>query len=338
MSANVKPFFEDTTIPHLNSIVNGDCYELCKELPPNSIDCVITSPPYFQQRDYGSSVGEEETIDEYIYSLTKVVKELVRVVKPTGSILYNVGDKYLPNDGLQLIPYKFAEHIKNELNLYLVNVIQWHKTNPTPHQCKTRLVNSTEPFFHFTLEKSYYYNKDDFEKTDIDLSCNRSDTKGLKYLDMLSESTLSDSEKIFAEQEINKVINEYRQGELYDFRIKIRGVHAPAYGGQQGGRTNQLKNQGFTIIRMHGQKMKTDVLSHAVGNHKNTNHSAMYPSSLIERIIPLVCPENGIILDPYMGSGSTAIASMHTNRNFIGFELNSDYCDLANNRIKKNQS
>ena len=89
---------------------------------------------------------------------------------------------------------------------------------------------------------------------------------------------------------------------------------------------------------MHGQKMKTDVLSHAVGNHKNTNHSAMYPSSLIERIIPLVSPENGIILDPYMGSGSTAIASMNTNRNFIGFELNSDYCNLANHRIKKNQS
>ena len=149
MSVDTKPFFEEITIPYLNSIVNGDCYELCKELPPNSIDCVITSPPYFQQRDYGSSVGEEETIDEYIYSLTKVVKELVRVVKPTGSILYNVGDKYLPNDGLQLIPYKFAEHIKNKLNLYLVNVIQWHKTNPTPHQCKTRLVNSTEPFFHF---------------------------------------------------------------------------------------------------------------------------------------------------------------------------------------------
>ena len=64
----------------------------------------------------------------------------------------------------------------------------------------------------------------------------------------------------------------------------------------------------------------------------------MYPSSLIERIIPLVCPENGIVLDPYMGSGSTAIASVNTNKNFIGFELNSDYCDLANHRIKKNQS
>ena len=64
----------------------------------------------------------------------------------------------------------------------------------------------------------------------------------------------------------------------------------------------------------------------------------MYPSSLIERIIPLVCPKNGIVLDPYMGSGSTAIASVNTNRNFIGFELNSDYCDLANSRIKKNQS
>jgi DNA modification methylase len=63
----------------------------------------------------------------------------------------------------------------------------------------------------------------------------------------------------------------------------------------------------------------------------------MYPSSLIERIIPLVCPENGIVIDPYMGSGSTAIASQNLNRNFIGFELNSDYCDLANHRIKNNK-
>ena len=67
-----------------------------------------------------------------------------------------------------------------------MNVIQWHKTNPTPNQCNTRLVNSTEPFFHFALKKGYYYNKDEYEKTDIDLSCNRSDTKGLKYLDMLN--------------------------------------------------------------------------------------------------------------------------------------------------------
>ncbi len=56
MSVNVKPFFEEITIPHLNKIVNGDCYELCKELPADCIDCVITSPPYFQQRDYGSTV------------------------------------------------------------------------------------------------------------------------------------------------------------------------------------------------------------------------------------------------------------------------------------------
>jgi len=322
---------------YLNQIVNGDCYELCKQLPTDYVDCVITSPPYFQQRDYGSSVGEEETISEYIESLSKVVKELVRVVKPSGSIIYNLGDKYLPKGGLQLIPYKFAEHLQTNLNLYLVNVIQWHKTNPTPHQCKTRLVNSTEPFFHFTLNKSYYYDKDSFEKINVDLNKNKSQTKGLKYIEMLKHSDLSESEKRFAKSQILKTINEYRSGDLYDFRIKIRGVHAPAYGGQQGGRTNQLKNQGFTIIRMHGQKMKTDVLSHAVANHKNTKHSAIYPSSLIERIIPLVCPDGGIVLDPYIGSGSTSLASINTNRNFIGFEINKEFCEIANSRIKNNK-
>ena len=84
------------------------------------------------------------------------------------------------------------------------------------------------------------------------MSCNRSDTKGLKYLDMLSESDLSDSEKIYAEQEINKVINEYRQGELYDFRIKIRGVHACIWWSARW-KNKSIRNQGFTIIRMHGQ-------------------------------------------------------------------------------------
>jgi site-specific DNA-methyltransferase (adenine-specific) len=336
MSNKSEKFFKETAVPYLNTIQCGDCLKLLKELPADGIDLIITSPPYFQQRDYGGGIGNESTLSEYLDSLLEVVQECVRVVKPTGSIIYNLGDKYLPQNGLQLVPYRFADRVQTDLGLYLVNVINWHKSNPTPHQCKTRLVNATEPFFHFTRGKSYYYDKDSFEKTEPKVNETKSDTKGLRYLQLVRNSELSASEQSFAETEILKVIKEYQDGSLYDFRIKIRGVHAPAYGGQGGGRNNQLKNQGFTIIRMHGQKMKTDVLSHPVANHKNLGHSAIYPNSLIERIIPLCCPENGIVLDPYMGSGSTAIASQNLNRNFIGFELNSEYCELANERIKKN--
>ena len=94
----------------LNEIICGDCLAVLKAMPNNHIDLIITSPPYFQQRDYGNGmlgIGNEVSDAEYLHHLTDIFRECVRVTKETGAIVFNLGDKYV-NGGLSLLPYKFA--------------------------------------------------------------------------------------------------------------------------------------------------------------------------------------------------------------------------------------
>jgi DNA modification methylase len=95
-------------VPFVDSIVQGDCRELVQQLPDECLDAVITSPPYYQQRDYGvGDIGNEPTLDAYIQNLLQVFEQCVRCLKPTGSIFFNIGDKY-EGSSLQLAPYLFA--------------------------------------------------------------------------------------------------------------------------------------------------------------------------------------------------------------------------------------
>lgn len=77
----------------LNKITCGDNLELLTQIPDESVDLIVTSPPYFNQRNYGAGFGNEETCQEYIENLLRTFQECVRVIKPTGSIIYNLGDK-----------------------------------------------------------------------------------------------------------------------------------------------------------------------------------------------------------------------------------------------------
>jgi len=72
----------------VNKIINGDSFELIKQIPDGSIDLVITSPPYYNQRDYGTGIGNEDTVDEYIENLLQIFRECIRVIKDTGSIVF----------------------------------------------------------------------------------------------------------------------------------------------------------------------------------------------------------------------------------------------------------
>ena len=92
-----------------NKIYCADSKEILKALPAESIDLVITSPPYFQQRDYGGGdgIGNEKIIDEYIENIMIIFRECVRVAKKTGAVVFNVGDKYIDGN-LLLAPYRFA--------------------------------------------------------------------------------------------------------------------------------------------------------------------------------------------------------------------------------------
>ena len=324
----------DKSLP-IDQILCGDNFELIQKLPDCSIQLIITSPPYFQQRDYGGGMGNETEVNEYIEKLLCLFRECVRVVKDDGSIVFNVGDKYMDSN-LLLVPYRFALAATETGLVRLVNEITWVKRNPTPRQFRRRLVSSTEPFFHFAKSDNYYYDINAFlaQERAPKQSNKKNGTKlGQRYFELIAESDLSKAEKIAARKDLTEVIQEVLQGQIHDFRMKIRGIHAEPFGGQIGGRTLQLKNKGFTIIRMHGNKLKRDVIETSVAAVKGNKHPAIYPVEVIEEFLHLLTPPGSLVLDPFMGSGSTAVACKKLDRHYIGYDINAEYCEDARQRV-----
>jgi site-specific DNA-methyltransferase (adenine-specific) len=323
----------------LDKIVCGDARILLKEIPSESINLVITSPPYYKQRDYcdlEGEIGNEPTVEAYINNVMKVFHECVRIVRRDGSIVFNLGDKY-EDGGLLLIPYRFAiEALKRE-PVKLIHNITWVKLNPTPRQFKRRLVSSTEPFFHFVKSDEYYFDIDSF--MDIYNSkqerIKASDRLGKKYFELIDKSQLTEEEKRRAREELLKVIQEVKEGKIVGFRMKIRGIHAPAFGGQEGGRKIQLEKQGFTIIRIHGNAIKRDVIECHVETLKGCPHPAVYPEFIVQELIKLLTRPNDIVLDPFVGSGTTCVAAKKLGRHYIGIDINPEYCKYAEERVKK---
>ena len=325
----------------IDTIQCGDSAFLLKQLPSNSVDFVVTSPPYYLQRNYNGvniGVGHEKTVNAYIDSLLEVFDEVVRIVKDTGNIVYNIGDKYL-NSSLLLVPYRFAISATTRFPVRLINDITWVKKNPTPRQFDRRLVSSTEPFFHFAKGEDYYYDRDSFYNTAETREQHKPSSRlGEKYRGLIQESDLSDELKSKANESLDNVIREVKQGKIQSFRMKIRGIHAEAFGGQEGGRKSQMEKNGFTIIRIHGREMKKDVINSTVESIPGNIHSAVFPLSIIRELIRLLCPKGGVVLDPYIGSGTSAVAAIEEDRHYIGVDLDPLYCDFAMNRVKQCQT
>lgn len=321
-----------------NKILCGDSLELIKILPDESVNLIITSPPYFQQREYtkdDKEIGNEKDVSEYIDKLSELFHECVRVTKRDGSIVFNIGDKYLESS-LLLVPFRFALNVLNKESVKLVNNITWAKLNPTPRQFKGRLVSSTEPFFHFVKSDNYYYNLDEFMKF---LKTTRKKTMkgngiGKKYFELIGKSNLTDTQKQMAKKDLNQVIEEVKNGKISSFRMKINGIHSLPFGGQEGGRKTQMLTNGFTIIRINGEFLKRDIIESPVESVKDSGHPAIYPEFIIRQLLILLTKENDIVLDPFIGSGTTAVACKKLGRNYIGFDINRQYCDDANEKLK----
>lgn len=328
MTARKKP-------PFLNKIVCGDSSCILKQIPDSTVDLVVTSPPYYLQRSYGGGqTGEERSIANYVDALIEVFQECVRIVKDTGSIVFNMGDKYMAGQ-LKLVPYRFALEAVDRTGVDLINHITWYKTNPTPRQYQRRFVQSTEPFFHFAKTDKYYYDLDEYNKARgiVPPTPTVRATLGEKYKAAITKSDLSPKEKQRARKALQEAVEEVKAGKISDFRMKIRGVHAPAFGGQAGGRQSQIENNGFTIIRMSGKPIHQDVIKCSVESLRWNDHPAIYPERIVSMLIALLTPKRAVVLDPYMGSGTTAVAAKKAGRDYIGVEINPKYCEAAQKRV-----
>ena len=321
-----------------NKVLFGDSLELIKDIPDESVSLIITSPPYFQQREYTKNekeIGNEKEVLDYVNKLSTLFHECVRVTKKNGSIVFNLGDKY-QESSLLLVPFRFALNVLDKEPVKLVNNITWAKLNPTPRQFKGRLVSSTEPFFHFVKSDKYYYNLDEFMKF---LKITRKKAQsgngiGKKYFELIEKSDLTDSQKQMAKKELNQVIEEVKSGKISSFRMKINGIHSLPFGGQEGGRKTQMLIKGFTIIRINGEFLKRDIIESPVETIKGSGHPAIYPEFIIQQLLILLTIENDVVLDPFIGSGTTAVACKKLGRKYIGFDINQQYCDDAMNRLK----
>ena len=323
---------------YIDKVVCGDALDFLRGFPDNSVDLVITSPPYYNQRDYtGLGIGNEARVEEYIENLMRIFVECVRVTKKTGSLVYNIGDKY-ENGNLLLVPYRFAIEAMRNHEVRLVNEITWVKMNPVPKQDKRKLVPSHEPFFLFVKSNDYYFNKDAF-LSHIDAMRGKvyknGNNIGKRYFNLIENSDLTEEQKELAGIKLHEVIEEVKQGKIESFRMKIRGLHAMPYGGQDGGRKIHIERDGFTIIRIHGKSIKKDIIESPVETIKWNIHPAIYPEYLIQEFLKLLTKEGDFVLDPFMGSGTTGVVARKLGRHYIGIEISPEYCEYANKRISK---
>ena len=330
---------ERATVPvgDVQSVVLcGDNRDVLPTLPKRSFDLVVTSPPYWRQREYGSAgVGNERTMDAYLDALLDTFLLLLPLLRPTANIVYNLGDKFV-GGSLMLIPYRFALRVVDELGLLLVNDITWVKANPVPHQFARRLTSSTEPFFHFATSGGYYHDRDGFAPLDEAPRRRSAPSKRLggRYRVLIEGSELTDGEKRSAIAALDEVVDEVGRGDLHSFRMKIRGVHAPAYGGQGGGRKTHIERDGFTVIRIPGNPMRSDVMRSPVETIRGNGHPAVYPEAMIGRIVRMLSPVGGDVLDHYAGSGTSMVAAARSGRNSVGIDANPGYCRLAVDRLE----
>ena len=146
------------------NIIQGNSFKKLKQIDDESIDCCITSPPYYGLRDYGESdqIGQEDTYQEYIENLVNIFEEVRRVLKSNGTLWLNLGDTY-ENKNLMGIPFRVAFALQ-EKGWYLRQDIIWHKPSPMPESVKDRCTKSHEYIFLFSKNEKYYFDNESIKE------------------------------------------------------------------------------------------------------------------------------------------------------------------------------
>jgi site-specific DNA-methyltransferase (adenine-specific) len=323
-----------------NTILLGDVREQLQGLPSSSVDCIVTSPPYFGIRDYGheQQLGTETDIDGWVEHIRAVARDLARVLRPTGALWLNLGDGYSRHrrEGAQpksllLGPERVAQALVQD-GWILRNQVVWAKSNPMPSSLPDRLSSTHEVIYFFVRSRSYYFDLDAIRKP-----LRTTDPQGT-----------TDPTRTYPPP---------------DARLSTRPANS---------------NTGLAKLRSSGRaghplgKNPGDVWTLATAGFRGA-HFATFPVSLVERPVLATCPERvcascgapwrrqpvdrtaqqpalgrmhpscdcraatrpGVVLDPFMGAGTVALAAEKHARHWLGIELNPAYVALAKQRITK---
>ena len=296
-----------------NIIHVGDNLFHLTNIPDNSVDMCVTSPPYYNLRDYKNSgqIGAENTVKDFVENLCKVFDEIYRILKPTGSCWVNIGDTYDKKRLLQ-VPSRF-EIAMCDRGWHLRNEIIWSKPNPQPISSKDRFWGNHEKFFWFVKDvKKYYFNRDAILVPQAEISIRR----------MFSRNNMEKRKDFNASDKEGFAISSNSQDKHYARMREEMGID---------------KEFNYEELIKSGKcptRPEFDTWNVPSVTYKGA-HFAVYPPELIDKPILSCCPEQGIVIDPFMGSGTTGEVAKLNNRKYIGLELNPEYAILANERISK---
>lgn len=353
----------------INKIYNKNCLDGLKELPDNCIDCCVTSPPYFGLRDYGTDdqIGIEATPELFIQNLTDVFNEVKRVLKPEGTLWLNLGDSYAGSGkgfgdtridkgkqatnqgsiGVEKNPYYTSENIKAKdligipwmaafalraAGWYLRQDIIWHKPNPMPESVTDRCTKSHEYIFLMTKSSKYYYDQAAIRTTVKDSTVQRmlqqiEDQKGSNRVHGKTNGTMK---AVGPGRKPRNGVDTNGGNQASPIGIKAY-AHRGTGDQKLTGHSGNFDSNGELI----GDGMANKKSVWTVTTKPFTEaHFATFPQDLIIDCIKAGCPENGIVLDPFMGAGTTAVVARKLNRNYIGFELNPEYLNISLKRLQ----
>lgn len=308
-----------------------------------SIDCAITSPPYFGLRDYGvrGQIGLERTPAEYIKTMVDIFRDVRRILKPEGTLWLNMGDSYAgsgkgygdknedrkytsaarartlkkavtpglkPKD-MMGIPWRLAFALQED-GWYLRQDIIWHKPNPMPESVKDRCTKAHEYVFLLSKSPTYFF-----------------DGEAIKEPAAGRDAPMPMGWGVGDQPRTSK-------------ELQKSGVHRKdAQHSKHGGSGKGFKtHSGNTVvladgtIKTYDERNKRSVWSIGAKPFKEA-HFATFPEELIKPMILAGCPQGGVCLDPFMGAGTTALVAKKLDRHFVGIELNPKYIKIAKKRL-----
>jgi site-specific DNA-methyltransferase (adenine-specific) len=322
----------------------SDALAVLKDLPDSSVDCVLTSPPYWRKREYESGgIGLEKDYRDYLRYLAQVALEIKRVLKPTGSFWLNIGDSYW-RKSLLAIPWRLALDLTDRQGWILRNAVVWDKVKGGMDSAPDRLANVYEMVFHFVKRpKGYYYDLDAIRampqraKVANGKAVSATGVSGVRYRQQIeSSTTLSEEEKAAARKALDEMLADLAAGKISDFRMVIRGQQRPTHSDREkvSGRAKELREKGFYFLRYHPKGPKPGDVWRILpeDTQGRSLHFAPFPIELARIPILATCPPGGVVLDPFCGTGTTLCAALSLGRKSVGIDISRAYLELAQKR------
>lgn len=338
----------------INTFIHGDAEQKLSEMSDGIVDCCVTSPPYYGLRDYGvdGQIGLEETPEQYINKLVSVFSQVRRVLKNEGTLWLNIGDSYARNGGSGMnygweytrgyrsrvckrpeglkekdligIPWMLAFALRAD-GWYLRQDIIWHKPNPMPESVTDRCTKSHEYIFLLSKSQKYYFDHESIMELSV---CSENRPSGVvRNREYKYNSKQNNNPQAYNPKNWNG--SEFHKGKTGEHQLGRSSKKR----GEFNGKTNDLPGrEAFRAITE--MRNKRDVWTVSTKPLADA-HFATFPQDLIVPCILAGCPENGVVLDPFSGAGTTAIVSRKLDRNFIAIELNEKYIEISDQRIMR---